>query len=183
MAATGERFGVSFLAWCLMSDHVHLIAVPEKPESLARAIGEAHRLYTRHVNAGEGAVGLLFHGRFHSCPLDERHAAAAARYVERNPVRAAIVKRAWDYAWSSASFHVGLRADDALVKDRDLTDLAGDWKELLRSEPEEADFVRARTRTGRPCGDEDFVAEAERLTGRALAPGRPGRPRKQGKRR
>jgi putative transposase len=50
MMEESERFGVTFLCWCLMSNHVHLIAVPEREESLARAIGEAHRRYTRMKN-------------------------------------------------------------------------------------------------------------------------------------
>ena len=54
------RFGVSFVTWCLMTNHVHLIAIPEVDDSLARAIGEAHRRYTRRKNFAEGVRGYLF---------------------------------------------------------------------------------------------------------------------------
>ena len=77
----GRRFGVRFLAYCLMSNHVHLVVVPETEKSLARAIGEAHRLYTKHINAREGVKGYLFQGRFYSCPLDELHFFASIRYI------------------------------------------------------------------------------------------------------
>jgi len=56
----GDRFGVKFLSYCLMSNHVHLLAIPEHSDSLARAIGEAHRLYTRMINFREGVRGFLF---------------------------------------------------------------------------------------------------------------------------
>jgi putative transposase len=71
MAEEAERFGVTFLAWCLMTNHVHLIAQPEEGDSLARAIGEAHRRYTRMKNFAEGVRGHLFQGRFGSCVLDQ----------------------------------------------------------------------------------------------------------------
>jgi putative transposase len=57
----GERFGVRYIAWCLMTNHVHLIAVPESESSLAQGIGEAHRRYTRYINFREGTNDEL-HG-------------------------------------------------------------------------------------------------------------------------
>jgi len=71
-----------------MTNHVHLIAVPEADGALARAVGEAHKRYSRMRNFAEGVRGYLFQGRFGSCVLDEKHLAAAVRYVENNPVRA-----------------------------------------------------------------------------------------------
>lgn len=55
LAEQGERFGLQYLAWCLMSNHVHLIGVPETETSLAKGVGEAHKRYTRMVNFREGA--------------------------------------------------------------------------------------------------------------------------------
>src|SRR5208337_2974495 len=94
--------GVEVWAYCLMPNHVHLIVVPQSEEGLRRAIGEAHRRYTRRVNFREDWRGHLWQGRFASFPVDEEHLIAAARYVERNPVRARLARRAWDYRWSSA---------------------------------------------------------------------------------
>ncbi len=67
------RFCVEVLAWCLMTNHLHLIAVPKSEDSLARAVGEAHHRYTWMKNFAEGVRGYLFQGRFNSCVLDERH--------------------------------------------------------------------------------------------------------------
>ena len=87
MAEEVERCGVTFLGWCMMTNHVHLIAVPEQGDSLARALGNTHRRCIRRKNFGAGVRGDLFKGRFHSCVLDETHLLAAGRSVERNPVR------------------------------------------------------------------------------------------------
>ena len=66
------RFGVEILSWCLMTNHVHFIAVPKEDTSFARGFGEAHRKYTRMKNFSDGVRGYLFQGRFGSCVLDER---------------------------------------------------------------------------------------------------------------
>ena len=102
-------------AYCLMPNHVHLIAVPATEEALRLALGEAHRRYTRRVNFREGWRGHLWQGRFASFPLDNAHLYLAARYVELNPVRAGLVKRPEAYRWSSAGAHLRGR-DDELVK-------------------------------------------------------------------
>ena len=173
----GQVHGVRFLAYCLMTNHVHLIAVPKTQQSLARAIGEGHRRYTRRINFRQGVRGYLFQGRFFSCPLDEYYLLAGTRYAERNPVRAKLVRRAWNWRWSSAGFHVGRRKTDPLVEDRDLLGLVDDWEALLREDDDEADTLRTKTRTGRPCGSKAFVRKAERRTGRRLTPRPPGRPK------
>ena len=98
LRSQGDRFGVKFLSYCLMTNHVHLLAVPEKMDSLARAIGEAHRLYTRMINFRERVRGYLFQGRFSSCPVStDNYLLAAIQYILRNPVKAKMVKHPWDY--------------------------------------------------------------------------------------
>ena len=177
LAEEAERFGVEILVWCLMTNHVHFIAVPQNGDSLARAFGEAHRRYTRMRNFAEGVRGYLFQGRFSSCVLDEGHLLAAAAYVELNPVRAGIVKKAWVYPWSSASFHTGRSKRDPLVKDPQLGGLVKKWAEFLTGATSAKDqAIRQMTRTGRPAGNAAFVGLVERLTDRDLSKGKPGRP-------
>lgn len=173
------RAGVQFLSWCLMTNHVHFIAIPSDSHSLARAFGEAHRRYTRMRNFQEGVRGYLFQGRFGSCVLDEKHLVAAARYVERNPVKAGMVSHPREYQWSSARFHLGLIEADMMVADRTMLGLISDWEKLLSAENEEdSERLRLSTRTGRPAGDDVFVEIVENLTGKDPRPRRPGRPRK-----
>ena len=85
MAEEVDRFGVEVLAWWVMTHHTHMIVVPKDSKVLTRAIGEAHRRYTRMKNVSDGVRGYLFQGRFGSCVVDERHLLAAARYVDALP--------------------------------------------------------------------------------------------------
>src|SRR4029077_12834336 len=178
MAEELNRFGVEVLAWCPMTNHTHLIVVPKDSKVMARAIGEAHRRYTRLKNFSDGVRGYLFQGRFGSCVLDERHLLAAARYVELNPVSAGIVREAVDYPWSSARFHLGVSQGDTLVRDKSLLGLVADWGEYLKGndEPGVQTTLLRGMRTGRPAGSEQFVETIERLTGRNLGRRKAGRP-------
>lgn len=180
LAEESGRFGVEILAWCLMTNHVHFIAIPYQEKSLARAFGEAHRRYTWAKNLKDGVKGYLFQGRFGSVALDERHLLAATRYVELNPVRAGMVKSAEDYPWSSAAFHLGLRTDDPLIHDLSMmAALAGDWREFLNGgDSREIERIRRATQTGRPEGDKSFLAGIAAITGRNIEPAKRGRPAK-----
>jgi putative transposase len=181
LSEEANRFGLDILAWCLMTNHVHFIAVAHNETSLARGFGEAHRRYTRMKNFAQGVRGYLFQGRFGSSVLDENHLLAAVRYVELNPVRAGLVKYAWEYPWSSAGFHTGKTASDHLVIDRTLIGLITDWKRFLLEGMGDGETARLRmaVQTGLPAGDDAFVAKIADLTGRDLSKGKPGRPRKQ----
>ena len=169
-----RRFGVSFLAWCLMSNHVHLIAVPEAEMSLARGIGEAHRRYTCRCNLREGWRGYLFQGRFYSCPLDGQYLLAAVRYVLRNPVRAGMVDVPWNYPWSSARWMVGDAATDALATPSELLADITDWRDFLLDDSSQLAELRQHTRTGRPLGSEAFVDQIEASVGRVVRPQKRG---------
>jgi putative transposase len=180
MAEWCRKYRVDIWAWCLMSNHVHLIAVPQSEEGLGRAIGEAHRRYTRRINFREGWRGHLWQERFASFPMDETYLLAAARYVEMNPVHAGLAKSPEEYRWSSARAHLEGK-DDSLVKVGPLLEMVGDWRAFLDT-PEEvdADRLRRHERTGRPLGRESFVERLETELGRALRPQKPG-PKKQEK--
>ncbi len=174
------RCAVEVWAYCLLPNHVHLILVPSDETGLARGVGEAHRRYTTAVNQREGWTGFLWQGRFASCPMDDDHLFAAARYIELNPVRAALAPTPYDWPWSSAAAHRDGQ-DDELVKVRPLLDRWPDWPQVL-GQPLPPDFgaaLHGRTRTGRPLGAPAFVAALEERLGRALAPRQGGRPRGQ----
>lgn len=138
-----------------------------------------HTRYAQYISRKLGISGRLWQGRFFSCPLDESHLWTAIRYVERNPVRASMVRRAEEYPWSSAAAHCGLRSDPVLrqlPEPRPAT-VAG-WSTWLMGDEEHSTLMdlRRQTRTGRPLGGERFVAEVEAQLGRrvhALPKGRP----------
>jgi putative transposase len=173
-----------------MPNHVHLIAVPRTADGLTRAIGEAHRRYTRMVNFRKGWRGHLWQGRFASFVLDESHLLTAARYVELNPVRAGLANAPSRYRWSSAAAHVRGR-DDTLVRVAPLLKVAPNWRAFLARVLREEDIklLRAHERTGRPLGEEAFLAKLEKNLGRTLQRQKPGpkppppRPRLRGPKR
>jgi len=166
---------VEIWGYCLMPNHVHLIAVPEKKESLARAIGEAHRRYTRYINFREGWRGYLWQGRFASYVMDQDHLIASARYVELNPVKAELVQHPGDYKWSSARAHL-TGEDDDLVKAAPLLEVINNWKSFLASGMQEKDEIKIKrhARTGRPLGSQAFLDAIEKLLERRVRPRKPG---------
>ena len=174
----GEE-GVEVWSYCLMPNHIHLIAVPRAEASLRRAIGEAHRRYTRRINFREKWRGYLWQGRFASFVMDDPYLLAAARYVELNPVRAGIVALAEQWRWSSARAHLSGR-DDRLVHVAPLLGMVADWRAFLGSAlgEEELRALREHGRTGRPLGTSSFLDRLEEMVGRVLRPQKGGRPPK-----
>lgn len=174
MAEWCEKHGVEIWTYCLMTNHVHLIAVPKQEDSLRLGIGEAHRRYTRRVNFREGWRGHLWQERFHSYPMDEPHLLAAARYVEQNPVRAGMVSEPREYPWSSAAAHL-TGQDDCLVKVQPLLDMIPDWESYIQEgiSDETLMELRKHEQTGRPLGNQAFVSNLEKTLDRILRPLKP----------
>lgn len=171
-----QRYELEIRAYCWMTNHVHLLVVSHRPDSLARAIGTAHREYSRLVNLRHGWTGHLWASRFYSVPLSDRQMLFAARYVELNPVRAGLVADPAEYPWSSARAHLLGNPDPLLRSTRPLLEAAGDWRSWLDSEidPEQLEALRASTASGRPSGPEDFLRDLELRLGRRLRPRPPG---------
>ena len=176
------EFGVEIWSYCLLCNHIHLIAVPSSDDGLRWAIGETHQRYTRRINSRKKWRGYLWQGRFASFVMDEPYLLAAARYNELNPVRARLVRVAGDWPWSS--------------EERTFAGRTIAWSKLLRywrwfpigkrSEQampeEELGELRRHVRTGRPLGDETFVGRLEEMVGRALKPQKRGpKPKKKRK--
>jgi putative transposase len=167
-----ERFGLRIWAYCLMGNHVHLVVVALDPDSMAHAIGAAHRRYARRINARGGWTGHLWGNRFYSTAMDEKHLWSAVRYVETNPVRAGIVHRAEEHPWSSARAHALGQEDPLLASDRPFPGTVEDWSGWLSAgvDEEAAETLRRNTSTGRPSGSVSFRRDIERLLGRKLEP-------------
>ena len=174
-----KTYHVYVWAYALMDNHVHLIQVPEGQDSLSRTIQDAHGEYTRYLNTKYHLVGHAWHGRFKAVPMEEWHCWNAIRYVERNPVRAGIVKHAEDYMWSSAAAHCGLRDDTLVSGNCPLIPDIKNWSEWLRIEDDQMDdLIRRQTKLGRPLGSDEFIKRLELQTGRQLLPRTPGLLRK-----
>jgi putative transposase len=175
-----ELRGLTLLGYCLMSNHVHLIGVPNSAEALAAALKHTHGRYPSYWNARNCSSGHVWQGRFYSCPLDETHLWKALRYVELNPVRAGMVPEAREWPWSSARAHCGIGAPAAGLEMERWRErwTAIEWGKYLadRESANENAALRQFTHTGRPLGSEEFVSTLEQVTLRSLAARKAGRP-------
>jgi putative transposase len=173
-------YGLSVEAYCLMTNHIHLVATPSSEESLAKAVGRTHFLYTQYINKMHGRSGHLWQNRFFSCAMDEAHYLTALRYVERNPVRAKMVRKPWRYEWSSAAEHIGEGAPLALLDMDRWEDLKGrlKWKDFLtEKDAEGVEAMRLATHRGRPLASDSFLSKLETKLNRRLRPLTVGRPK------
>lgn len=172
--------------YVLMRNHVHLLATPVVAGGLSRLMQAVGRRYVRRVNQRLGRTGSLWEGRFKSFPVDsDRYLVNCLAYIELNPVRAGLVARAGDFAWSSVHHHLGLRREPWLQPHPVYLGLGSDpaaraaaWRACLDASlrPDELEAIRQHSRAERPWGDEPFRQSIERLTGQPTAIRRPGRP-------
>ena len=177
-----NKYGLNILAYCLMGNHVHILAIPGKETSLARGIGGTNLLYTQYINRKHNRSGRLWQNRFFSSVVEENpYLWAVMRYIEQNPVRAKIVKKAEDYSWSSAKSHIlGVR-DEILSKKGsfDKEEIKA-YRTFLKQKDEDINtFIRRATSTGRPLGSEKFMKKLEKSLKRELFPKKGGRPKKK----
>lgn len=175
IAAAKADSGTDIWAWCLMPNHVHLIVVPERHDSLSAMFAEAHRKYTRYINFRQGWRGHLWQERFHSCVMDEPHLLAAIRYVELNPVTSGLCRHPEDWPWSSSRAHL-MGHDDSLVSVPPMLRRISNWRRYLQTSDSDSmlDELHKHSRTGRPLGDDLFIKKLEELTQRPLKRRRPG---------
>ncbi len=187
LRANSRSHSVRFLGRCLMSNHVHLIAIPKTAESLALAPGQAHSQYSLELNRRWRRVGHLWQNRFFSCALEPAHLVSAMQYVDLNPVRAGMATEACQWRWSSARAHTSPQAHDDLLDwpwldwmtDARLGEWShADWQADLAAgqSSDERDRIRRATKLGEPLGSDQFVRDLEARTGRRLRVWAQGRP-------
>jgi putative transposase len=109
------KFRCAVHAYCLMTNHVHVLLTPESTDGCSRLMKNLGQRYVQYFNREHTRTGTLWEGRFRSCLTESaRYVIACYRYIEMNPVRAGMVKHPGEYAWSSYAVNVGLHRD-ALV--------------------------------------------------------------------
>ncbi len=175
--------GIRVLAWCLMTNHVHWVVVPERSDSLAILFRRVHGRYAQYLNARRRRTGHLWQNRYFSCPVAIEREEVVLRYVEWNPVRAGLVNCPEEYRWSSAASHlVGPKAERVPLLDWTHWQQKGgveEWRRLLKQVEDVRDVhaLRRATYAGSPLGPESFVAAMEEQFGRKWQA--QGRPRKK----
>lgn len=159
--------GVRILAYALMKNHVHLIAVPPYGDSLSRLFRIVTGTYSRYWNIRHGASGHLWEGRYYSAPMSPTHLHHALRYVELNPVRANLVANPASFPWTSAQAHYSGEDPTQVLDMSYLEDRGGPaaWIHMIEAPNirtrEINHYIRSCTYADRPCGDEDFLKQAE----------------------
>lgn len=176
-----EKRNCPVLVYCLMSNHVHILVRPASDASLYKMMQGVTLCYTQYANRKYRRTGRLWESRYHSCIVEEeRYLWAVSRYIEQNPVRARMVKRAEAYPYSSARAHINGTEDGVLSEELFSEKERKDYIQLLRENMSEKEMnnLRYHARTGRPLGGETFVRTVERVLKRSFFSRPRGRPRK-----
>jgi putative transposase len=184
-----ERLGCRLYAYCLMTNHVHLVLDPgAEGENLSLLMKRVAGRQTRFVNCREKRSGTLWEGRFRSSPIStDDYLLACCRYVELNPLRAGIVADPAAYRWSSYVGKVGGERVDWLDLDPAYLGLGASAEEreacyrrwtLDAVDEEELELMRRSIQRGGLTGGSRFVDEVATLLGKRIEPRGPGRPKK-----
>lgn len=178
-----RQLQVKVYAWCLMTNHVHLLLDPgDDIKSIGLLMKRLAGRQTRFVNKQENRTGSLWDGRYKMSIVDsDEYFLECCRYIELNPVKAKMVKRPADYRWSSYRENAGL-SPSVIVDLHGFTNLCdisfeGYQEYVAENTPShEAMFISQRLESNRLTGGSRFVKEIERRTGIRLEYKRPGRP-------
>jgi putative transposase len=175
-----DKWECPILAYCLMNNHVHLLARPKRDESLYKMMQGITLCYTQHINRKYEKTGRLWESRYHSCIVDREHYLwAVARYIEQNPKRAKIVKKEEGYSYSSAKAHIEGKRDDILGEELFNDTQRKDYIAFIRENITEDEMHRLKyaTRTGRPFGDDNFIKKMEKKLDKRFILQKPCRPK------
>ena len=183
------QFGCAVHAYCLMTNHVHLLLTPQQVDGSALLMKHLGQRYVQHVNRSYRRSGTLWEGRFRSCLVDSEHYLLACyRYIELNPHRAGMVNHPRLYRWSSYRSNAEGKASD-LIKPHDqyvqLGRGAQPRREAYRALFRDALYaavvndIRTATNGGFVLGAARFCDRIAAKLGRRVTPGQPGRPSRQ----
>jgi putative transposase len=181
MLEAHERVTLPLLAVCLMPNHVHLVVRPLQDNDLARWTSWVFTTFVRRHHQKYGSTGRLWQGRYKASLIQQdEHLLTVLRYVERNALTAALVKRAEDWRWGSLNWR--RRHDAPLEMAPAPFKLPSYWVDYVNLPMTSAELsaVRECVRRQRPFGSPTWVEESVRQHGvtQSLAPiGRPRRKR------
>jgi len=185
-----SKLGCKVYAYCLMTNHVHLIIDPgDHTENLSLLMKRLAGRQTRYVNKMEKRSGSLWEGRYKSSPINANdYLLACCRYVELNPVRAGMAEEPWQYPWSSCPAKT--RGKELPWLDLDpfymslghtAEERAEGYKTWLRETIPEQEWklIREATQRGQLTADRKFEREISEKLGLRLEMRGPGRPKKE----
>jgi len=184
-----EQHGCAIHAYCLMTNHVHLLLTPESSDAISKTIQFVGRHYVPYINHTYGKSGTLWEGRHKGCVVaSDDYLFTCMRYIELNPVRAGMVGKPIDYCWSSYRGNATTHSDKLITSHVLYRQLARDartrqyaYRELFRNalDPDQVHDIRASVQTGTPLGNERFQQEIEKALNCKVGQARRGRPRQE----
>lgn len=180
-----HRTGCKLHAYCLMTNHVHLLLTASASEACSRLMKDLGQLHTQYMNRNYDRSGSLWEGRFRSCVVQaEDYLLACYRYIEMNPVRASLVLHPEDHAWSSYRANAQGISDPLITPHEEYSRYCGTegrtaYARLVAQVLHSAliDEIRTATNGNFALGDKSFRARVSAALGRRAEPGRAGRPR------
>lgn len=178
------KSGCALHAYCLMTNHVHMLVTPPAADACAVLMRSLGQRYVQYFNSRYERSGTLWEGRFRSCLVDSgRYVLACYRYIERNPVRAGMVAHVAGYKWSSHGGNAGVVEDTLLTRHAEYLALATDPDHQRRAYRQlcmEADDLRIltdlreATNGGYPLVGERMKAQLSAASNRPLGRRKPG---------
>ena len=192
LSEAARKHDCSVHAYVLMTNHVHLLVTPSKPDAVSRTMQDVGRRFVQYVNFRYWRSGTLWEGRFKASLVDtQQYFLACCRYIELNPVRAGLARAPEDYPWSSHR-HYALGEENALLSAHPEYQALGTggverqsaYRDLFTNSVDEAGLreIRETVNRGWPLGSERFKDEIAAVLERAARPPRRGRPRTSGRR-
>jgi len=179
-------------AYVLMTNHVHLLLTPKRAEAVPKLVISLGRRYVQYINRSYRRTGTLWDSRYKSSSVQaETYLLACQRYIELNPVRAAMVEDPAHYRWTSYRAN-GLGQADAHLTPHPLYQALGrsdkerqtHYRALFRAQLDRAavDDIRLALNQSQPLGNARFYAKIEQITGQKREVRPRGRPRVESQR-
>jgi len=179
-----EKYDCAIHAYCLMTNHVHLLVTPSADGACTGLMRDLGQRYVQYFNREHERTGTLWEGRFRSCLAESpRYVVACHRYIELNPVRAGMVDHPSGYPWSSYAVNSGMRSDTLVMPHPDVEALGGDpvnryaaYRGLFEEslDPVLMQNIREATNAGYPLASDAFKVNVLETIGWKMEPGKPG---------
>ena len=183
-----DKYSCRVHAYCLMTNHVHLLLTPERSDSAAQLMKNLGQRFVQYINRNYRRSGTLWQGRFRSCLVqEENYVLACYHYIEMNPVRAGMVDHPAEYPWSSYRANAQDAQHDWLTPHAEYQALGKQVASRLASyrglfgavmDPGLIDEIRVATNGNYALGNVRFTQEVSRMLQQRVTPGKPGRPAK-----
>jgi REP-associated tyrosine transposase len=178
LAQLATRFDCAVHAYVLMTNHVHLLLTPARPDGASLLMKHLGQRYVQYVNKCYRRSGTLWEGRFRSSIVQrDGYALKCQRYIELNPVRAGMVPHPRDYAWSSYRTNAELRTSGLVIPHEEYLGLgetpelrAAAYRDSFRFELDATDLreIRLAANGGFALGNDRFKAEIAEMLGRRV---------------